>query len=407
MNQLKTIVIVYDQAYISGGAAKIAIRSAVAMSKLNYRVIFFAGIGVPCDELKNSSIEVICLGEEHIALTKKPSALLKGIWNRNACKKLKELLDTLDPSSTVVHIHGWTKSLSSSVFLAAYRKGFKTLVTGHEYFAICQNGGLYDYHKDCICLRRPRSLSCYLCNCDKRNYMNKIYRNFRQLRQTHILKKTRPDFIFITEFSKEKLKPYLFHANHQYLLSNFVDIEKRQRVQAEKNDLYLFIGRISDEKGIDLFCNAVTKAGVSGVVIGDGSKREAYQKDYPHIQFAGWKNTEEMQEYIQRARAMIVSSKWYETMGLTVVEMQQYGVPCIVPKECAASEYVQDGQTGMLYQIGSEQALECCIKALKSDSETERLSKNFYAALDIEKYSINDYVRRLIKIYENSLNAGK
>ena len=36
---IKTIVIVYDQAYISGGAAKIAIKSAISLKKRGYRVI--------------------------------------------------------------------------------------------------------------------------------------------------------------------------------------------------------------------------------------------------------------------------------------------------------------------------------------------------------------------------------
>ena len=142
-------------------------------------------------------------------------------------------------------------------------------------------------------------------------------------------------------------------------------------------------------------------------MIGDGSKRNFYQKEYPSIYFTGWKNSEEMQKYIHQARALIVSSKWYETMGLTVVEMQQYGIPCIVPQECAASEYVEDGKTGMLYQIGNLKDLERCIEKFKDNAEVEKMSNSFYQSLDIEKYSIDNYVHQLTDIYESSLRTGK
>ena len=63
---IKTIVIVYDQAYISGGAAKIAIKSAISLKKRGYRVIFFAALGPADKELIDEDIEVICIGGSHI-----------------------------------------------------------------------------------------------------------------------------------------------------------------------------------------------------------------------------------------------------------------------------------------------------------------------------------------------------
>ena len=40
------------------------------------------------------------------------------IWNRDAARGMRALLDTLDPADTVVHLHSWTKALSSSVVRA-------------------------------------------------------------------------------------------------------------------------------------------------------------------------------------------------------------------------------------------------------------------------------------------------
>lgn len=403
-----TIVIVYDQAYISGGAAKIAIGEAVELKNRGHRVIYYSAVsnmyGEICDELINNNIETICLGETHIAFTKNPRALLKGIWNEKAFKRFKLLLSSLDRNSTIVHIHGWTKALSSSVIEAAYEMGFKTVITLHEYFSICQNGGLFDYKKDAICNRTPGSFSCYFCNCDKRNYFHKIYRNIRQIKQNQILKRTKPSVIYITAFSKEKLNIGNKLAGNSYTLTNFVELSPQPRVRVENNDLYLFIGRISAEKGIDVFCKAIERAGVDGVVIGEGPLKDKYKELYPEITFVGWKSNAEMQLYLKKARALIIASKWYETMGLTVIEMQQYGIPCVVPSECAASEYVRNEVDGLLYEIGSIDSLIQCIRRIQINSYVKLLSMNFYETIDFDGFSIKYHADKLLTIYNDILN---
>ena len=217
---IKTVVLVYDQAFISGGAAKVAIQSAVALKNRGYRVVFFAGLDPIEKQLSDNNIEVICVGGEHIANTKNPKTMLRGIWNGIAKKKLEDLLSSLDPKTTVVHIHGWTKSLSSSVFSACTRKGFKTFVTLHEYFTVCPNGGIFDYQKGEICDKKPGSFRCAVCNCDKRNYIQKIYRDVRQLFQTHQLKKLQPNVIYITEFSRYIIEKNLKFRHKSFFIEN-------------------------------------------------------------------------------------------------------------------------------------------------------------------------------------------
>ena len=47
-------IIICDYAYIEGGATKVAIQTAIALSNYtDYNIYFFAGCGEPCEELKN------------------------------------------------------------------------------------------------------------------------------------------------------------------------------------------------------------------------------------------------------------------------------------------------------------------------------------------------------------------
>lgn len=396
---IKTIVIIYDQAYISGGAAKIAIKSAISLKKKGYRVVFFAALGPIDEELINEGIEVVCTGGSHIGKTKNPRALLKAIWNVEAKRKLDELLGKLDVKSTVVHIHGWTKCLSSSVFEACYKNNMRTFITLHEYFTICPNGGVYNYKKGKICDIKPNGIRCLFCNCDKRNYLQKIYRDVRQLFLNVTLKKTKPNVIYITEFSKNILKPFLNFPKHEFYLENHVEFPHRSKVKIKDNKKYLFIGRMSGEKAPELFCEAITRANVEGIVIGAGPQLERLRDKYENIQFTGWLSSDEMGKYINQARCLIVSSKWYETMGLTVLEMQARGIPCIVPDRCAASEYVEHKKNGLIYKIGNISSLINAINVTKDDKLIEKWGDYFYDHFDEQRYSMERHINELIDIY--------
>ena len=325
--------------------------------------------------------------------------MLRGIWNGIAKKKLEDLLSFLDPETTVVHIHGWTKSLSSSVFSACRRKGFKTFVTLHEYFTVCPNGGIFNYQNGKICNKNPGSFSCAVCNCDKRNYIQKIYRDVRQFVQTRQLKKLQPNVIYITKFSRNIIEKNLKFRHKSFFIENNVEIFDRVKVEPAENSDYLFVGRMSKEKGADLFCEAVTKSGVKGVAIGSGTMYEELKEKYPNITFTGWLNSEKMKEYISKARCLVISSKWYETMGLTILEMQVKGIPCIVPDRCAGIEYIKDKVTGVEYKIGDVSSLIDAINYTQNNDIISKLSDNFYNEDFKDRFSIETHTENLIKAY--------
>ena len=60
---IRNVIVACDYAYIEGGAARVAVQTAVELSKRsNLKVYFFAGCGEPCQELVQSSVQVISLG---------------------------------------------------------------------------------------------------------------------------------------------------------------------------------------------------------------------------------------------------------------------------------------------------------------------------------------------------------
>ena len=338
----KTVVIVNDFNYTQGGASKVAIETARILKEENIKVIFFSAVDK--DEEKIDGIEYISTNQEEALKEKnKIKGALNGIYNLKAKKEFKKLLKTLDKDTTIIHIHGWTKALSSSIFDIAFKMKFKVVLTLHDYFTACPNGGYFNYKQNEICHLKPLSWKCIRCNCDSRNYGFKLYRVIRQFVQNKIvrLNDRLENVITISEFSEKILKTTLGEKVKITRIYNPIDIdENAEKVDPSKNEYYLYVGRISKEKGVDLFCQAITDLGFKGIVVGDGDEKEKLSKQYSNIEFTGWKNKDEVKEYMKKAKVLIFPSRWYETAGLTVLEAQSLGIPVVVSKECAASEFV-------------------------------------------------------------------
>ena len=152
----KPIVVVSDFGYIEGGAVAVAVKTALLLASKGRKVIFFCGEGPVCDELAASDVETICLGMPSInSNPSKFDAIRKGVWNTYVYKSFSDLLNRNDLKGAIIHIHTWTKVLSSAVFAAATEKGNPVLLTVHDYFSVCPNGGFYDYNEKRICERKP------------------------------------------------------------------------------------------------------------------------------------------------------------------------------------------------------------------------------------------------------------
>ena len=184
---VETVVIVNDFNYIQGGASKVAIETARILKETDIKVYFFSRVNK--DEDIISGVEYITLNQNEALKEKnKLKGALNGIYNIKAKNKMKELLKRLDSKSTIIHVHGWTKALSSSVFDIAFKMKFKVVLTLHDYFTACPNGGYFNYNKNEICKLKPLSAKCIKCNCDSRNYGFKIYRVLRQFVQNKIVR---------------------------------------------------------------------------------------------------------------------------------------------------------------------------------------------------------------------------
>lgn len=402
--KLKTVIIISDYDYINGGNSKVALNSAVALRQIGFRVIVFTGTSTNILDLEKSNVEFVSTKQKDIVTTNFTKACINGVWNAFAKKKLDELLERCNPNETIIHFHGWNKVLSPSIWEPVRKRGYKLVVTMHDFFLFCPNLGLFNYPHLKICDKIPSSLTCYLCNCDSRNYAYKIWRDIRQLVQWYELKQYgKINIITIGQTNDRLTKKFLAsYIDKCYIINNPISLNSNDPIPIQLNDTYIFTARLSPEKGLDMFCQSMRDLGLKGCVLGDGPLLSHYKELYPDIEFPGWVSGAEKEAYIQKAKALVFPSRWYEGAPLTPVEMKSYGIPCIVPDLCAASEVIKDGIDGYIFKIGDVESLkDALVKYENTDLKKmqERLLNNF----DFSVYSMDTHVKKLIDCYNDIL----
>ncbi len=366
---VESAVVLSDFCYVQGGASRVAIDEAIALHAFGIEVTFLGAVGPVCDELRDASIRTICLDQPELAEAHRhPLVALKALWNLPAYRATQSLLLGLHPRRTVVHLHGYTKALTATPALAAWRAGFATVCTLHDFYAACPNGALYDYRRQEPCRLRALSLACATTSCDKRHPLHKAYRLTRGMAQRHLawFPASVRDYISLSRRSEELLRPYLPPDARFHPLANIIDVDKAPPVNVAANELLLFVGRLDVEKGVDLAAIAAQRCGMPIIFVGDGPERAAIEA--AGLLVTGWLSIAEVREHLERARCLVFPSRWYETYGLVVAEAAARGVPAIVSDVSAPAERIVDGLTGWVFRSNDVDSLARCIRLARENS---------------------------------------
>jgi hypothetical protein len=217
---VQSAIVLNDFCHAQGGASRVAIDEAIALHASGIEVTFLGAVGPVSDELQEADVRTICLHQPELAdVRRHPLAALETLWNLPAYRATQSLLSALDRRRTVVHLHGYTKALTTTPALAAWRAGFATICTLHDFYAACPNGAFYDYHQQEPCRLRALSLACATTSCDKRHPLHKAYRLTRGVAQRHLARfpASVRDYISLSRQSEELLRPYL-PANVRFYL---------------------------------------------------------------------------------------------------------------------------------------------------------------------------------------------
>lgn len=404
-----SVIILNDFGWVNGGQSKVAIDSAIDLADCGVDVCFIAGRGPLDERLVSRGIHCEVVGDHD--LLSDPNRLrasASGLWNRAARRALDDALDRCDPASTLIHVHGWAKSLSPSIGPAVTSAGFAHVYTLHEYFLACPNGGFYDYRAGAICTRLALGASCLSTNCDVRSMSHKIWRVARQAVLWNLgqMPGSLREIIYLSPRQRKIMDPYINPAARWHYLPNPTLDQPEHRVLAEDNAPFLFVGRLSPEKGGLVAAKAARLAKVPIVFCGDGEERAAIERANPDATMLGWVDAAAVKSWFGKARCLLFPSLWYETYGLVVADALRLGVPPLVSSSSVAADLVDPGQTGDWVARGNVDAWADAMRRMQCD---DRVSKLSAAAFEAGRRLLgrNDYIDRLAAIYAMALSRHR
>jgi len=134
---------------------------------------------------------------------------------------------------------------------------------------------------------------------------------------------------------------------YSWVIPNYFDPEDFD-YQETKQDYVLFLGRVTELKGITTCLKATEAAGYKLKIAGQGALSDlGYTDTPPWAEELGYADTEMRRKLMANARALIIATTYLEPFGGVVVEALLSGTPIITPHFGAFAE-IQNGRTGFL-----------------------------------------------------------
>lgn len=220
-------------------------------------------------------------------------------------------------------------------------------------------------------------------------------------------------FLVLSEFSRSKfLASRLGSPADRYVIKpNFTAgmDESTGKPPKRPRDGFLFVGRLSPEKGLAVLLQAFDGSPHRLVIVGEGplqAQVEAAVARHPHWTFLGAQPPSAVQRLMGEAQALVFPSICYETFGMVAIEAFAAATPVIASRLGGLAEIVQDGVNGLHVEPGNAVALRTALDRLAGD-ETLRTTLGDHAHETWTRlYTPAANHDRLLAAYHQALQAA-
>lgn len=193
------------------------------------------------------------------------------------------------------------------------------------------------------------------------------------------------------------------YANYtpiDHVVYNGLDIDAIPfAAQVSSDAPLLFAGRIAPEKGVEAAIDIAERAGRPLFIAGNIYDQHYYEQNVAprirqageRIRYLGHLDHATLWQVMGQAPGLVFPIAWDEPFGLVPTEAMATGTPVIAFRRGAASEIIQDGETGFLVEPGNIERAAALVGKLSSLSRARcRAHVESHFSL---KQMLNDYER--------------
>lgn len=374
---------------------------------------FYQGPGGEDTVFKQES-ELLAIDHEVETLTFQNKKGWKGalqtlfsFWNILAAYRVRKRIQNFKPQ--VVHIHNTHYASGPIILRTIHKLGIPLIMTLHNFRILCPSAILYHNHQ---------------------LFLSSLKEDFPWTAVKNKVMEGSAVKTFVLALN------YWFHrrigtwnmVDRYITLSNFakkIFIDSTLNVPAQKftvkpnftfpiegtvennEDYFVYLGRLTEEKGILNLLKVFSQIDSKIIIIGDGSlKQEVIDatSKHPNIKYLGFRSRDEILPLIEKAEALLVPSLWFEGMPMTILEAFSVGTPVIGSDIGALSEMIIPNKTGLLFNPQSVDNMLTTVQQWKNYSIQEKYNirqttKEFY----FSNFTPEENKKKLLHIYDEAI----
>ncbi|HZW12924.1 MAG TPA: glycosyltransferase family 4 protein [Noviherbaspirillum sp.] len=175
--------------------------------------------------------------------------------------------------------------------------------------------------------------------------------------------------------------------------------------QAQSEDYFVFVGRLSREKRIDRAIDIAKQCGVPLYIAAKLDEAdEPYFNEYvkpmlrhPLVHYVGEASEQEKRELMGRARALLFPIDWPEPFGLVMIEAFSCGTPVIAYGHGSVPEIMEDGVTGFVVSNQDE--------AVRAARNIHTIDRKGCRQVFERRFTVEHMTKNYLRAYQQILSA--
>lgn len=301
------------------------------------------------------------------SLPKKAKAFRRMMGQGDISKSFNKILDEFKPD--IVHLNNIHSYLSPQLALIAKQRGIKVVWTLHDYKLICPSYLCQNNGRPCEACFKDKT-QVVRKKCMKGSLVASLMAYFEARKwNRRLLEQNVDKFICPSHFMASKMQEGGFDGTKMTTICNFLDFDKAKSFESlpvdERGDYYCYIGRISEEKGVELLVKTAAQLPHTLMIAGDGPLLEKLQLDYaskPNIVFLGRQSAQQVADLLAHAKFSVMPSTCYDNNPLGVIESLCAGTPAIGANIGGIPELIDENVSGLIFKPGKVEPLRQAIR---------------------------------------------
>lgn len=328
------------------------------------------------------------------------------IYSFEAKNKLEALIRKTKPD--IAHLHIFQHQMSPSILSILKKYKIPVVYTAHDLKMLCLNYKMLNHTGICEKCKNHKYYNCVKYKCIKESaaksticmvegYLHQLLKSYDKI----------DCIITPSQFYYNKFKSFGIDEKRLHYLPNFLEEAEPQAFDLNQTGKYfLYLGRISEEKGILTLIEAMRETKEQLYIVGSGPiemqlRQHVEEQRITNVKFLGFKKQPELKEIVLGAKAVVIPSEWYENSPYSGIEAISLGRVILGADIGGIPELIRDGENGLVFQSKDVQSLRACINKIGGLTKEELgLMQCQSRQLFEEKFTAKMHYKAIQEIYK-------